>query len=122
MDVVFYSLVPMFIIIICNTIIIYNIVKSKRASSSQNRVSSVTYILIGTCVGYLVCATPYIVYASLALHGYSRTQWFGPEERIYKHVGTLMFTLNSAINFWLYVASGPAFRRELLKMLHFWRI
>ncbi len=88
-----------------------------------------TRILISISITYLLTTLPYAVYtvhrSFLAIYVFkaysSATVQYHTQYTISSlanRLGILLFNINSAINFWLYIVTGSTFRDELSKMFY----
>lgn len=127
---------PFTILLICNIIMIRQLVQSrkqreklstgftKKTSSSSYGVSSVTVMLLTVSFTYLVCITPMQV-----LYYIDKAAPF--EKPVTNHsqaVATIrwalaidMYYINHAINFVLYCVTGAGFRKEVARYFGCWK-
>lgn len=121
LDLIIYSLLPTVILSVSNTILIYKLIQSAkfRAQTTSLRRPdqdhmawrlTITLTLVSCC--FLICTVPM---SSFLLHGQINTNLDHYE--IYYRSFYVLELLNSAVNFLLYCASGPAFRKEMKALL-----
>lgn len=125
-EVTFYCIIPLTILLFCNVQIIIALSKAstkwaKVASpgvtkQKKNKSTSVTFILIGASVGYLLCTFPY--FFSVFYLNLGDIHWTEKHNKqIINFMSVLLFNVNSASNFWLYLVSGSIFRQALWKLV-----
>ena len=111
-----YSIIPFSVMLLCNSIIILNVVccrkiqsKSKKSLSKKRRM---TFMLILVTFSFIVLTLP-----SVILHTFFRVAVRNkPYKRLaYMLVSNLLHT-SHAFNFFLYIYSSPNFRSEFLKL------
>ncbi|CAC5420403.1 unnamed protein product [Mytilus coruscus] len=129
LDLVTFCVIPSILLIAGNTIIIFQVIKSKQRiaaaqESSNNRqrnigtkIPSMTTMLIGLNTVFLLSSIPISVYVI----GYN--QWYEEGDTRDQAVLSLMWPItnilmysNNTFNFALYVLSGKSFRKEALKL------
>ena len=143
-DILSYSLIPSLIIVCCNISISYRVAQSRRkrqlmsktvtspgqSSDGQSKISSMTIILIAVSVGYFLCTVPYFIYFVYTKFSTftgndnkpGELHWNTLDARnTLEAVSTLLFSINSSINFWLYLVSGKVYRKELFKLFGFYK-
>ncbi len=127
MDITAYCFAPFTMICLSNICIIYFVVRAsirRRKSMTTNQASSNTSnlstILITVSVVYLACTLPVEIFILMD------SIWRGPGMTwktysllaFFMDSATLLGTVNSAINFFLYCLSGSSFRRALKGLCH----
>nr|KAG5687130.1 hypothetical protein BaRGS_034043 [Batillaria attramentaria] len=124
------SFLPSVIMIICNCLMIRAMRRSSKKANTRSKSRSanpgsgalprVTVTLIVVSIAFLLLTLPYYVNQILLMETV-----FLKENPSWKHtlpvrfwyrVTTMMFFLNSAINFFLYILPGSTFREEVKKM------
>ncbi|CAC5420404.1 unnamed protein product [Mytilus coruscus] len=131
LDLITFCVIPSVLLIVGNTIIIYKVIKSRQrigaAQQSVNdyrqrnlgtKISSMTTMLVGLNMVFLLSSIPISVYVI----GYN--QWYEEGDTRDLAVLSLMWPItnilmysNNTFNFALYVLSGKLFRKETLKLL-----
>ena len=117
-------LFPFLSLLIANIVIIVKVIQAKvkrealvSTQSDDGQVRQMTATLISVSVIFLVLNTPYVVvYYFLPLPDGTNIK-YGIIFAIAGQFGSLLNSLNSAINFLLYCITGPTFRKELRGML-----
>ncbi len=98
----------------------------RRTTSTQTR--AMTRILISISITYLLTTLPYAIYNMhrtflamfiFKIYPTNSLEYYKQYyiSSITNEVGVVLFNLNSAINFWLYIVSGSTFRDELKAIL-----
>ena len=110
-----YSYAPIIILVFLTTCIIVkqSCLRKGEKVTSQERNFTIMIVLI--CILFLILTVPltvfYIILFAAGGHVYQ-----GPEMELVQTIILILALTNHAINFFLYVVSSPAFRKEL-KML-----
>ena len=122
------ALIPFFIIILCNTVIIYRIVKLRAARQNvltasgtvaSNESHSMTATLICISLLFLLTQTPFIVTTFIEKRMDYETYSYEYIEGLYvvETVFRLLQFVNNVANFFCYCISGRKFRRELISVI-----
>ena len=120
-DMVIYSILPTILLFGSNAVIIYKVAQSSNfrqeraggAASGEAKDDAsrrLTIMLLSVSTAFLIFTLPLAAFLT-----HSTLYWVDNFEIYYRSFYTLQI-VNSAINFLLYAASGPAFRRELVVM------
>ena len=122
-DLFFSCLGPFLCILACNISIAVKVFRSKMAATDgrkDNRLSTMTAILISVSLFYIVCTAPIAVYliGQNFWNNNNRELVFYAQMDLYFAVAVIMSYFNNSMNFFLYCISGPKFRLELVKMFH----
>ena len=118
-DLVFASILPFFLILIGNVLIIYRLVRSrkKRKHITKNNPGQkglgMTAVLLIISFTFLITTLPISVYLTSIQFFQSRS----PLMRLLSTIFMFLSYVNNCINFYLYIISGKKFRKELAKML-----
>ena len=125
-DYTIYSVIPSTILILCNISIIHKVMSSSRnalrsgndntaqnrsVSSRKSQASSLTAMLLLTSTTYVICTTPFCIFAIYS-NAFGSELDYAVDDLIWALVNMLQFT-NNCINFILYCVSGKRFRDEL---------
>ena len=115
-------LLPFLSLLIANIVIIVKVIQAKvkrealvSTQSDDGQVRQMTATLISVSVIFLVLNTPYVVVYYFLPPADGTNIKYGII--IAGQFGSLLNSLNSAINFLLYCITGPTFRKELRAML-----
>ncbi len=122
LDFTFFSAVPFLIILCSNLTIIFKVACNKlsksRSSSSATKLNSLTVTLMLVSLMFLLGTTPITLYLLLE---YTWVQ--NPDPHV-KAMVTMWWAIvnmclysNNSVNFFLYIVSGPSFRRALISMI-----
>ncbi|KAL8598031.1 hypothetical protein ACOMHN_062629 [Nucella lapillus] len=124
------SVLPFLFLILANSVLIYHVSKSLRlshritakteqqkATSRSEKVSSMTLTLILTSVAFLVLSLPLCALVIYLDHvgfyrGEIEDESLNQTLALAETVCFLLWTSNSAVNFYIYVLSGSKFRQE----------
>ena len=123
-DSALYSYGPFLTMLVCNIMIIVKIMRAQvqrkrltvtSLTAAPPRISSMTAMLLAVTFTYLLLSTP------LSLFHTGQYFWWKDrlsDERfmLYWPVANILMYLNNSINFFLYILSGPKFRKELRGM------
>ncbi|CAH1780980.1 unnamed protein product [Owenia fusiformis] len=127
MDLALLSVIPLSIVIVCNIIILINVIRHHRSRKgmvamyrTKNSVNSLTLMLVGVSFVLCICTLPHVIF-----YIFARPLIYNAETDddtlafIYKSefYVTYVLYMNYAVNFWFYVFAGKHFRREVLKMV-----
>lgn len=123
---VFY-LVPMLVLLVGNSMIIYKVLDSHRHSrravapnsnQTQRKISSLTILLLLVSALFIVCITPIVVYPA------GEPYWIdGASDHklatmfLFETMSNLFMYVNHSVNFILYFLSGSKFRNEVKRLL-----
>ena len=114
-DLISFSLLPAAIMIVCNSVILYLLYKSKMKTGSSNSVAkSITVMLMSLNVLFLVTTLPVSVVFFLDWGTYGERQYAVIE--LAWTIFSLLQYAGSACTFFLYCVTGSKFREELIKM------
>ena len=126
LNIFIYALIPVLFLIIGNVFITVRIAISKKevknnmkVNQDKNKVSSITLMLMTTCLVFLFTTVPYSVFS---LNYFSSIVPCTDDIhkifniRITDSVLRMLKYSNHSINFWLYCISGRKFRREFMRM------
>lgn len=114
-DLLSFSLLPAAMIIICNTVILYILYKSKLKTGSSNTVArSITVMLMSLNVLFLITTLPVSVVFLLDWGTYGDKQYAVTE--LAWTIFSLLQYAGSACTFFVYCVTGSKFREELRKM------
>ena len=129
-DLIVSFLLPAFIIVLGNAILIYKlaqIARRKKQMQGKNRASkkarrsgsTITLMLVVVCVVFMLTALPINIYLLYEVHNHDdQTVNLVDSARkdIIYTVLSQLYYVNNAINFVLYFASGPLFRRAAMEL------
>lgn len=128
-DLCVFYLIPMCVLIIGNSLIIFKVLQSNRRSravvapatgrpNSDHKMSSLTTSLLLVSVLFIVCITPVVVYPI------GEPYWSegASDEKLalmffWNTMANLLMYVNHSVNFLLYFLSGSRFRNEVKKLL-----
>ena len=121
----FVLMFSMNIAIIARLVYLHNMRKKNLNQSSDTKMTTMTGILITVNFAFLITTAPIAIYLATELKWYAEATTPSDIARlgvVWASVNLTAYT-NNAINFILYIFSGPRFRKELLMMLHIdrWR-
>ena len=125
------ALIPFFILVICNSMIIYKILKLKRKRREMTNTvrknedsQSMSLMLISISVLFIVTQAPFIISSHIEKNMDYKD--FSPEYIVgYWVMETtlrLLTFVNNVANFFCYCISGKRFREEFVEMLREWTI
>ncbi len=124
LDTALFSIIPSIIIIICNALIVSNLMKMKRdrkqlhaSGSEKKKLQATTALLMTVSLVFLFCTLPYVLYFALFSYIESRSNY---DHAYWTLVSTCLYLLyfaNNAVNFILYCVSAERFRKVLQEML-----
>ncbi|XP_041363533.1 growth hormone secretagogue receptor type 1-like [Gigantopelta aegis] len=121
-----YSVIPSFILAVCNISIIYrvvsisrhglqneneNTIQNRSVSSRKSQASSLTAMLLITSTTYVICTTPFCMFV-IFTNVYIQQLPTDVDELVWASVNMIQY-INNCVNFILYCASGRRFRDEL---------
>ena len=124
-DLIVLSLAPLAIIATTNTIIVVTLIQARRARQSQMQVTadddsgSITAMLVGISVMFLLTTTPTSIY----FIGATRLHWpLSTYTDLYNtitafSITNIVYYLSNSTNFLIYCISGSKFRRALVALL-----
>nr|QVK45807.1 G protein-coupled receptor [Proales similis] len=137
LDSTIYCIIPFFVMIICNSFTIYNMIKSKNDSRPktasishrraavadpskvtkvmrrQNNERRISLILIGISLSFLFCTLPVFI---IEKNYEETTNW-----EVALALSYMLMYANHVINFFLYCSLGPRFRKELVGLFTYSR-
>ena len=124
-DVCVYSILPFFIILTLNVLIIVNVRRAGRmgvalSSQVQTDVNLLTVMLLTLSFTFLLTTAPmsvYIMYRVLYVPEPLTPLWVA-EITLARTLCLLIMWINHAINFFLYCLAGKKFRQELCTLMH----
>lgn len=112
---VVYTIIPLAIIIIGNTLLVQTVRQaSARTNSKTRKKRSVTRMLFLVSILYTVLTSPASIFMAVAPTKYQ----LAPTFRLQWTLLRLLFYLCHSVNFLLFCASGTFFRQELRAFLH----
>ena len=117
------SYIPLAILVVCNCLLIYNIIQSKRkrinltASSGFYNIKQFTYPAVAICVAFCFLTVPTMLYQVLSR--IYRWEWNADTVLAFSII-VFLPEVRASINFFLYICTSGTFKTELLTML-FWR-
>ena len=126
LDFVLSSLAPFVFMLSINVAIISRLLylqrmrKANVRADNNARMNTMTAILITVNFMFFVTTAPITIYIGTQKHWYDNARTnkdYARLELVWACVNMAAYT-NFAINFILYCLSGPAFRKELVRMLH----
>ncbi len=111
-----YSIFPFSIMLLCNSIIILNVVFCRKIESKSKRSVSkkrhLTFMLILVTFSFIFLTAP-----SVILHSFFRSMLkTKPYKRLCYMIVSNLLHSSHAINFFLYIYSSPNFRNEFLNL------
>ncbi|KAK7481120.1 hypothetical protein BaRGS_00027660 [Batillaria attramentaria] len=121
LEIVLNSFLPSVVMVVCNGLMIHAVMKSarkareRRSTAKPGMVSRVTVTLIVVSLAFIVLTFPYYVMQMIQQRN-PELDFSGPYFFFFNIAG-LMWTINSAINFFLYVITGARFREEGKKLI-----
>lgn len=114
LSLVTYTVIPLIVIILGNTLLVRTVRQSsKRSQSSTNKKRSVTRMLYAVSILYTVLTSPASIFLAVAPTSYQ----LAPAFRLQWTLLRLLFYLCHSVNFLLFCASGTFFRQELMAFL-----
>ncbi|CAH1784826.1 unnamed protein product [Owenia fusiformis] len=127
-DATLRSYLPFTLIVLSNSLIIAKILQTRRqrklltsrTCNHSNGITSMTAMLIGISIGYIITTSPisvFFAYVNYIMyhHGKIPDQFVGSFQLAYA-VCMMLHYCNNAVNFLLYCVTGPRFRKELIVM------
>ena len=123
------SLLPSLILLLSNSAIVFRIVQSEsvrcvqlQAHGPAPKMNSMTAILLTVSVLFLITTAPLSIYIirNIMLQLHADAVQRAQLSLLWTCLNLLLYT-NNALNFLLYLISGPRFRREFSKMLCVWK-
>ncbi|KAL4233086.1 hypothetical protein ACF0H5_007771 [Mactra antiquata] len=133
-DLCVFYLIPMIVLLIGNSLIIFKVLQSYRRShaaivpvtgtnTNGNRMSSLTKSLLLVSILFIVCITPVVVYPI----GQPYWQPGASDSKLammffFEALANLFMYVNHSVNFVLYFLSGSRFRNEVKKLLCYRRV
>lgn len=132
-DLLAYSLIPIVVIVISNTLIIWNLkVSYKNALSTlssgdghevrSKKASSLTKTLLAVSITFIFLTLPFTIYIIIGPYVFQDIEVYDIEIRLLADlvhiVVSLLWYSNSAVNFYIYCLTGSKFRSEIKKLIY----
>lgn len=124
---------PVCLVLICNTMVLYKIHQIRKATENENSTTTrltrftarrykTTFMLLTISFIYVLCTLPMIAVTLAFLVVWEQrgieSAPFMYALKPYSDALEVVFCMNYSVNFFVYVLSGRAFRRELQEMFH----
>ena len=120
-DLTIYCFLPSAIIITCNSVMIYTIMRRQKAMSRRTSTGSetgyimaaMTVILLTVTVVFILLTVPFGLYSCSVFYFYTdpRIDWC-----VFYYISSYLRYVNNSVNFLLYCMSGRSFRNELKQL------
>lgn len=116
-----YAIIPISVILVLNSLIIYSTRKSQHALTHRTRIShEMTRILLTTSIVFVILVLPNCVFfISRGYWNWTETPRSIAQYHLVYQVVFMLSDLNHAMNFYLYFLSGRDFRQKFLQVLCF---
>ncbi len=119
---VWSSYLPVFSVITSSVITILKLAKNRSTVVGSNQethgkkaVSHVTKMLLGICLMFFITNGIFALYITFGSRVHTPSHLASFKNEAYRYVQGL-YVINYTCNFWVYTATGPTFRRELIKV------
>lgn len=107
------SLIPLFLLIILNTCIIYGVRKCRVGRTKTSKRHRISIMLIVVILVFLVCITPDAVMSTFFAKGYHEADCL---TRGIREITDFLLLLNAAINFVIYCIFNTVFWRNFVRL------
>ncbi|KAK7481135.1 hypothetical protein BaRGS_00027675 [Batillaria attramentaria] len=121
LEIVLNSFLPSVIMVVCNVLMIKAVMetaqkaRNRRSDAKPGMVSRVTVTLIVVSLTFIVLTLPYYIMQMIQQRN-PELDFSGPYFFFFNIAGVL-WTINSVINFFLYIMTGSRFREEGKKLI-----
>ena len=121
----FVSIIPFSLLIVCNTLIIIKLIRTKtvrqrslHVQSQDSQTTGITVTLLVVSFAFIILCLPNALFLNIIryLQPVPGTHFFA-KCFLFFNVAGVMLVLNHTVNFLLYCITGAKFRNELLLML-----
>ncbi|CAH1796314.1 unnamed protein product [Owenia fusiformis] len=125
LDLTVASLLPFLMLIICNVLIIVQLMRSKKrrqemnvSSSRTDHTRSMTIMLLAISFIFVILTSPIVIYeAGYQDFAKDRSPLGRARDALVWAIVNMFLYLNHAINFFMYCLSGSRFREEMRRLL-----